>query len=774
MNPRARRIIIPLVVLGFAVAVVLSVAFSPSRTTPATGSAAQPNDAESAQAPTDSDQEAVASNQPQDASRSDPDSQDDPDTDIGEQQTTEVSAAPAESPATLRAVAPTPGDAAPGAVVGTTAQALGSLDPEKDKLYIELTPVGAGISNITLSDHWQTAADTRRADAHYKAVKAGDPSPPERPSDDKRYVLQTTQLFKWIAKGQLQEKEIPVLAMDAVVIDGQTVRLSQATSVWTETAKGRFETTIVDENDEKIADIVRQFVYDGGYDFTIQQRIINRTDTSLDVKWIQYGPGDLRQDRSAYIDRRRARFGFLPHPSLYPDRVESKNNDLLLERTDLTKKAKKAVDAGRAGDLVRRREHLTLWPNDTSREKGYVLAWFATVNRYFGLAVHPILNESGQGSKSLEDIVSEVRLQVSELDDQPKIVFTGLYSPVRSIGPGEETAFDLGVYAGPLDRAILAKQEPFNSLKLQGLILYQMSIFCAICTFQWLAHILIGFLSIVHGITFDWGLSIIILVCVVRTLLHPLTKKAQINMQRFGKVMSAIKPEIDKLQKKYKDQPKKLQQEQMRLMREKGANPLQMLGCLPMFLQTPIWIALYAMLYFAFELRHEPAFWGFFQFFWDWPFLADLSSADHFFWQFSQPKKFLIGSLTGINLLPILMGVVFFIQQKYMSPPPSPSMTKEQLQQQKIMKIMMVVLFPIMLYNAPSGLTLYIFTSTLIGIIESRYVRKHISEMDLAPKKKPKPKAKRKPKDMQARAYTDAIERAKAKRKPPPKKYKKR
>ena len=90
------------------------------------------------------------------------------------------------------------------------------------------------------------------------------------------------------------------------------------------------------------------------------------------------------------------------------------------------------------------------------------------------------------------------------------------------------------------------------------------------------------------------------------------------------------------------------------------------------------------------------------------------------------------------------------------------------------MKIMMVVLFPLMLYSAPSGLTLYIFTSTLIGIIESRYVRKHIKEMDLAPKKKPKAKPKGKPKDPQGRAYADAIARIKAKRKPPPKKYKKR
>ena len=242
-----------------------------------------------------------------------------------------------------------------------------------------------------------------------------------------------------------------------------------------------------------------------------------------------------------------------------------------------------------------------------------------------------------------------------------------------------------------------------------------------------------------------------------------------------GIVHRELKPGNDKVQKKFKGDPKKLQTEQMRMMRERGANPLGCVsGMLPMFLQMPIWVALYAMLYFAFELRHEPAFWGSFQLFWEWPFLADLSSADHFFGQFSQPIKFLMWNLTGINLLPILMGVVFHIQQKYMSPPPSPSMTKEQLQQQKMMKIMMVVLFPLMLYSAPSGLTLYIFTSTLIGIIESRYVRKHIKEMDLTPKKKPDAKSKGKPKDAQGRAFADAVARAKAKRKPPAKKFKKR
>jgi YidC/Oxa1 family membrane protein insertase len=276
-----------------------------------------------------------------------------------------------------------------------------------------------------------------------------------------------------------------------------------------------------------------------------------------------------------------------------------------------------------------------------------------------------------------------------------------------------------------------------------------------------------------HAITFDWGISIILLVLVVRLLLHPITKRSQINMQRFGKQMQAIKPEIEKLQKKYPNDTKKVQQEQMRLMREHGINPMQMLGCLPMFLQMPIWIALYAMLYFAFDLRQQPAFYGVFQLFWGWPFLADLSAPDRFIPLFNEPRMFtflmFVFDYSSINLLPLLMGLVFYFQQKYMSPPPSPTMTKEQIQQQAIMKWMMVILFPLMLYSAPSGLTLYIATSTCFGILESKYVRAHIDQMDLTPKRfgdgagSPGPEPK-KSRDPIARAWAERLERARAKR----------
>jgi YidC/Oxa1 family membrane protein insertase len=253
-------------------------------------------------------------------------------------------------------------------------------------------------------------------------------------------------------------------------------------------------------------------------------------------------------------------------------------------------------------------------------------------------------------------------------------------------------------------------------------------------------------------------------------ILHPITKRAQVNMMRFGKQMQAMKPEIDKLQEKFKHDPKKLQQEQFQLMREHGLNPFQLLGCLPMFLQVPIWIALYAMLYFAFDIRHEPAFFGVFQ--WitagHWPFLADLSTGDHFFGEFEQPRRFLGFPITGLNVLPILMGIVLYIHQKYMTPPPTATMTPEQIQQQKIMRVMMVVMLPVFLYPAPAGLTLYIITSSIFGIVESKYVRSHVDQLDLgsggrsgaAPgaagtPAKPKPKPK-KP-DRLGRAYTESL-----------------
>jgi YidC/Oxa1 family membrane protein insertase len=138
-----------------------------------------------------------------------------------------------------------------------------------------------------------------------------------------------------------------------------------------------------------------------------------------------------------------------------------------------------------------------------------------------------------------------------------------------------------------------------------------------------------------------------------------------------------------------------------------------------MFLQMPIWIALYTALQGTFELRHAPFLWGY-------TWIDDLAKPDALLsWT---PVNLFFGiQIAGLNVLPLLLAVVFFVQQK-MQPKP-PAMTPEQEQQQKIMQ-WMTLLFPVFLYGGPSGLNLYILTSTTIGIIESKIIRDHIKRRE--------------------------------------------
>lgn len=260
---------------------------------------------------------------------------------------------------------------------------------------------------------------------------------------------------------------------------------------------------------------------------------------------------------------------------------------------------------------------------------------------------------------------------------------------------------------------------------------------CASC-FCVLTSGLLWLLETTHGLTADWAIAIIILVVIVRTALHPINRWSQIRMQRFAKQMQDMAPKQKKLQERYGDDRQKLQQEVAKLWREEGVNPAGMLGCLPMFLQTPIWIALYATLYYAFELRQQPAFYGLFQSIsgGSWAFLADLAEPDHALW--FQGKGFhiplisgMMGPITGLNILPLVWGAVFWVHQKYLTPPSTGTLTPEQEQQQKIIKVMSVVMLPVFMYNAPSGLLVYFLTNSVLAIIENHWIREHVKKHDL-------------------------------------------
>jgi YidC/Oxa1 family membrane protein insertase len=610
----------------------------------------------------------------------------------------------------------------------TTATPLGSLDPAKGKFLVELTPRGAGISRVVFSDLWKSGTDRTRAAEARAAGTAED-------ALEGRYEI--------AAPGTLQGFTMPILAARAIEVDGREV--SVVGQVWVETAPGTFVTEIADSTGALQMRATRRWsVEPGSWEIRCEQRVENLSASPHSVRWVQFGPSDLPRDPTDLVDARRYHSGYLMSKERDPAQSTVIVHGATLDQSTVVSR----VDSG----------DWRVWPDARQQEERYKLSWFGATNRYFALAIHAPYAPPGSPSKAIAPAAAVVQAQVGEgtFHGKPdRVVFTDVTSDAVTVAPGQSAAFDVGVFAGPLERSLLGAAQPFASLNMQGLILYLMSGCCSWCTFAWLADILVSFLAFLHDwVVFDWGLAIIVLVVVVRGLLHPLTRRAQVSMMRVSKQMGSLKPEIDALQKRYRDDQKKLQEETMRLYREKGINPLGCAGgMLPTFLQMPIWLALYAVLYFAFELRQQPAFFGVFQQIGGWQFLGDLSAQDRFI-----PLPFEVNiwvtTLSSVNIVPILMGVVFYFQQKYMTPPPAPNATPEQLQQQAMMKWMMVILFPIMLYAAPSGLTIYIATSTLVGIYESKRIRKSMEGVDFS--KAPA----RKPGGFMQRAYETAMKRA--------------
>ena len=789
MTPEKRRRIVTSVVLLIA-SIILVVAFlrpqggdsapasdaTAAQTAGATP-AATPKQAAEATAPANPETIADADPTPEPIPETTPEPGPEPDSNPAETETaaaTDSEAADEDRAATVTWLA----RASRGPIEGNPSD-LGSLDPASDRYRIRFSAGSAGIDSIVFSEFWLEAREKRAAAAHF-----ANPELP-LPAEEARYSLN---------RSALGSNAIPLLSAAGVEIDGVFVSLFG--DVWSETGPGAFETEIADgETGTATFRISRHFkLADNGYDIALEQRIENLGDRDADVRWVQYGPGDLDRDKGSFIEVRRFHFGYLMPKDRDPGQASVIANGQLYERQALLDivAERNGAGGGAATDDDATMQAFDIWPNESSREQRLTLSWFGATNRYFTLCVHaPYDAAAGRTSRAITDSIENVFPNADlSLPSAQQVLVTELYGPVKKIAAGGSADWDLGIYAGPLERSVLESGDPYTALNMRAIIVYLMSGCCTFCTFTWLADFLVVFLAWIQGFTFDWALAIVILVCIVRTILHPVMKKGQVQMQRVSRLMADMKPEIDALQKKYKDDPAKMQAEQRRMFMERGVNPLGCVGgLLPTFLQMPIWIALYAVLFFAFELRQQEAFFGLFQLLPDvvignatlfGQFLGDLSRPDHFI-EFGAPVDIYITKLTGINVLPLFMGFIFFVQQKYMSPPPSPNMTDEQKQQQKIMKVMMVVLFPVMLFQAPSGLTLYILTSSSIGIIEGRRIRKLVDQMDLTAKPADKPTKKTgigKTKDRMARMYAEKLEEAKAKQarktKGPKKKFKKR
>lgn len=250
------------------------------------------------------------------------------------------------------------------------------------------------------------------------------------------------------------------------------------------------------------------------------------------------------------------------------------------------------------------------------------------------------------------------------------------------------------VFLGPKERGVLAAHADHGYL---GLIDYGSYL-------GWLVRLFLFLLRTFEALTGSWGLAIILLTVLVKTLLHPVNKRNQRTMQRQQKKMAVIQPEMKAIREKHKGDALRANQEIQKLFRERGVNPAQMFGgCLMIFLQLPIWIGLINTFRLAIELRQAPFLW-----------ISDLTAPDHVFeLPFTIP---FLGS--WFNILPVLYVIVTLINQRMM-----PRSDDPQMQQQQKMMTFMMVAFGFIFYEFASGLMVYFLTSASLGILEQKIIR---------------------------------------------------
>ncbi len=194
--------------------------------------------------------------------------------------------------------------------------------------------------------------------------------------------------------------------------------------------------------------------------------------------------------------------------------------------------------------------------------------------------------------------------------------------------------------------------------------------------FSGLAKLILYIMKYFYSLFGNWGVAIILLTLLVRVIVLPFNLMSFKSMKK----MQLLQPEMKALREKYKDDPQKMNQEVMQLFKTHKANPMG--GCLPMLLQFPVFIALYRMLGQSIELYQAPfGLW-----------IHDLSLKDPYY------------------VLPVLMGVTMYAQQKLTPTTMDPA-------QQKIFMIMPII-FSLFMITLPSGLTLYIFVSALFAVIQ--------------------------------------------------------
>ena len=291
-------------------------------------------------------------------------------------------------------------------------------------------------------------------------------------------------------------------------------------------------------------------------------------------------------------------------------------------------------------------------------EKGPV-RWYAADAKYFTWIVLP----EREWTVTRASLVGETGARLAAAD-------TG-----ATLQPGDTVRAGARVFAGPKRTTLLEAA----GKDLPDLIDYGW--------FAVVAKPLVFLMKASNRVTGNYGIDIILLTILIKILFYPLTQKSMVSMRK----MQELGPILKTLKEKYKGDSQRLNQETMNLYKTYKINPLS--GCLPMLAQIPVFIALYKGLLVTIELRHAPFFlW-----------VNDLSAPEHL-WDFA-----VAGYTVPIRLLPLLMGISMFVQQKM-----TPSAGMEPAQQK--MMLFMPVIFTFMFWSFPTGLVIYWLVNNILAI----------------------------------------------------------
>jgi YidC/Oxa1 family membrane protein insertase len=292
----------------------------------------------------------------------------------------------------------------------------------------------------------------------------------------------------------------------------------------------------------------------------------------------------------------------------------------------------------------------------------------------------------------MSTLVPDKTAATSDFRSMGKGVFlANLFYPQVNVAPGQQSAQTTRLFAGAKETSVLDRYEASGIAKFGLAIDWGW--------FRWFEKPLFGLLKWLFGAVGNFGVAIMLLTLIVRTVMFPVAQKQFASMA----AMKAIQPKMKAIQDRYKDDRQKQQEEIMALYKKEGVNPLA--GCLPIFLQIPVFFALYKVLILSVEMRHQPfALW-----------IKDLSAPDplHILNLFGY-LDFTPPAFLAIGILALLLGITMWLQFKLNPAQMDPA-------QQQIFAIMPWMMMFIMAPFA-AGLLLYWITSNVLTIAQQAYL----------------------------------------------------